>query len=260
MLALQLRFPRSERGVANNRARPVSSCAELRVKDEGRVAGAMFGSIIGHSYDSNEAPMTDARKPISIRYETERAAVRPLTADDATPRVGAWLGDAHTARMLNVPARALGVEELKSYFATHDGVETHILGIFDKASGAHIGIYTIYVDWDRREFLTSLLIGERGPDGAGIGLEAARPALKIMFEDLDMLAARGSTLARNERVKNIYASRGVAPEHVSLKASVHQEAPEELLHYTITRDVWRELHRKRMEKERLAREQRQKAS
>lgn len=204
--------------------------------------------------------MTVERKPVEIRYETQRCAVRPLTADDATARVGAWLADPNTARMLNVPARSLSVDELKAYFGTHNGVDTHILGIFDKVSGAHVGIYTLYVDWEHREFLTSLLVGERGPDAAGIGLEAARPALKVMFEELDMVAARGSTLARNDRVTRIYATRGVAPEHSSLKSSAHQSEPEELLHYTVTRDVWRELHRKRLERERQEREARQKAS
>ena len=195
--------------------------------------------------------MTAPSVPIEIRHETERYFVRPLTADDASERVGAWLADPHTARMLNAPARVARLDELRKYFTAHDGIKTHILGMFDKASGKLLGVRSVYIDWNRREFLVNALVGERGPGGAGVSLETARPLLHFLFEELDLLCLRASVLARNEKVERQLAERNIVPEHVSFKPSVHEAEPEKLHHYSITREQYRQLVAARLERERL---------
>lgn len=197
--------------------------------------------------------------PTQIRYETARFFVRPLTAADASERIGAWFADPYTARMLNVPARPLAIDDLRKYFAGHDGIGVHILGMFDRTSGNLLGIWAVYVDWAQREFQLNIVIGERGPGVKGLRFETQRPLVRILFDDLDLLTARASVLARNETIEHRFEANHVAPEHTSHKPSVYEAAPEEVHHYSVTRDQWRQILAAQLEQERLE-EERRKAS
>src|SRR6267378_4216155 len=100
--------------------------------------------------------------PQSIRLETPHFVLRHIEFADVTPRWGAWLADPAKARMINAPVRALDVEALHKYVHDHDRIAGHVLGIFTKTAGEMVGFWAVYVDWERSEFLLSVLIGERG--------------------------------------------------------------------------------------------------
>lgn len=201
--------------------------------------------------------MTEPATPHDIRYETKHYLVRRLVAGDASERACAWLANPDTARNLNVPARRISLAQLRTYFARHDGIRTHVLGMFDKLSGALLGMWTVYVDWQKREFQLNVLVGERGPTYAG-GIGARRETglelYRIMFEDLDLLLLRATVLARNEKMERRFEQRGIAPERTSLKPSLYQAEPEQLHHYTMSREDWRKLRQQRLDRERAQQE------
>ena len=196
------------------------------------------------------APLT----PTQIRYETERFFVRPLFATDASAHVCAWFADPHTARMLNVPAQPLTLDDLHKYVAAHDGINVHILGMFDKTSRALLGIWAVYVDWEQREFQLNIVVGERGPNVKGVRFETQRPLVRILYDDLDLLVGRASVLARNKTIERRFEVNHVAHEHTSFKPSAYEAAPEEVHHYSITRDQWRQILAAQLEQERLEKE------
>jgi len=182
-------------------------------------------------------PQTPA--PIVIRVETEHYLVRTLDVDDASERAGQWLADPEKAKMINAPARALSLAEMRAYIASHDRISGHILGIFDKANGNHIGFWAIYIDWPLQEFLVNVLVGERGTAAPGARRETQRKLMAYFFEDLGLETVRFSVLTRNEPVGSKLERAGLAPEHMSFTPSVEREALEEVQHYRITKDVWR---------------------
>jgi RimJ/RimL family protein N-acetyltransferase len=201
------------------------------------------------------------REPLQIRLETEHYRVRPVEPGDASEDVCAWLADPQTARMLNIPAGSLSTDDLRRYFATHDGVTTHILGVFDKDSGALRGFWGIYVDWEHREFLINTVTGRERAEGAGarnggvgLALETIRPLLPMFFEEQDLLRMRGAVLARNNLVERHMENHGLKPEHVSHKQSAFGPDAEEIHHYSFERDAWRVARQARIERERAERE------
>jgi len=197
--------------------------------------------------------------PTEIRYETEHYVVRPAAASDASERVCAWFANPQTARMLNAPARPMALDALQTYFASHDGISTHILGVFDKERGVLLGFWAVYVDWDHREFQLNVVVGERGPGGVGVRRESQRPLIGVLFDDLDLETMRASVLARNEKIEQRFEFWRVAPEHTSFSPSENEPAPEEIHHYSITRDQWRRARETRFDRDRLEKERQQEA-
>jgi RimJ/RimL family protein N-acetyltransferase len=184
-------------------------------------------------------PNQPAPVPIVILVETEHYLVRSLDVADATARAGQWLADPEKAKMINAPARALSLSEMRGYIASHDRIAGHILGIFDKANGNHIGFWAIYIDWPLQEFLVNVLVGERGSAAPGARRETQRKVMAYFFEDLGLETVRFSVLARNEPVGDKLGRAGLAPEHMSFTPSVERAALEEVQHYRISKDVWR---------------------
>jgi RimJ/RimL family protein N-acetyltransferase len=184
--------------------------------------------------------LTSMPIPFAIRVDTEHYLVRSLDVADATERAGQWLADPQKAKMINAPARALSLTEMRDYIAGHDRIAGHILGIFDKANGNHIGFWAVYVDWSLQEFLANVLVGERGSAAPGARRATQRPVMAYFFEDLGLETLRFSVLSRNENVGDKIERAGLAPEHMSFTASVEgQAALEEVQHYRVSKEVWR---------------------
>ncbi|MBI1212173.1 MAG: GNAT family N-acetyltransferase [Alphaproteobacteria bacterium] len=181
-------------------------------------------------------------EPRSIRLETEHYVVRTLELSDVTERACAWFADPSKTATINLPARALSAEEFADYIASHDRVTGHALGIFDKATGLHIGLWAVYVDWDQSEFLINVLVGERGYEH-GVRRETQRKITDQFFEGMGLETMRCAVLARNERLDGRFSQAGWVPEHTTYKPSVNGEAFEEVRHYSLTRERWRANYR-----------------
>ena len=102
-----------------------------------------------------------ARNPHPIAYETEHCIVRELQPADASDAMSDWLADPDTARALNAPARAIGLEDLRRYIAQHDCISSHLLGVFSKSTAELVGLWSIYIDWQHDEFLVNVLMPGR---------------------------------------------------------------------------------------------------
>ena len=83
---------------------------------------------------------------VNIAYESQHCRVRELELDDACADIGNWMADPAIARALNAPARALSLDDVRKYIASHDRISGHLLGVFRKQDGALIGIWSVYID------------------------------------------------------------------------------------------------------------------
>jgi RimJ/RimL family protein N-acetyltransferase len=178
------------------------------------------------------------RVPIAIRVESEHYLVRSLEPEDATDRACDWLADPAKASMINAAPRAMSLADLRAYISSHDRVRGHILGIFDKVTGHHIGFWAIYIDWENREFLVNVLVGERGSTAPGARRATQRKLMAFFFETLDLQTVRFSVLGRNTPVSGKLENAGLASEHTDYVPSATRNAFEKVEYYSVSREVW----------------------
>jgi RimJ/RimL family protein N-acetyltransferase len=184
-------------------------------------------------------PRPDAhRAPIVIHLETQNYLLRTLEPADITERACAWFADPAKARMINAPAHALTPATFRDYILSHDRITGHALGIFEKPSLRHVGMWSAYIDWERREFQLNVLVGEYLANASGAYYETDRVLQDYMFETLDLETLRCACLARNTRMVTRFEVVGLAPEHVEHMPSASREAFEQINHYRVPKRIW----------------------
>lgn len=176
--------------------------------------------------------------PRTIFLDTEHYVLRTLEPADITERACGWFADPAKARMINAPAHALTPDAFKDYILSHDRITGHALGIFEKPSLRHVGMWSAYIDWERREFQLNVLVGEYLANPSGAYYETDRVLQDYMFETLDLETLRCACLARNTRMVTRFEVAGLAPEHVEHMPSASREAFEQINHYRVPKRVW----------------------
>ena len=179
------------------------------------------------------------RAPINIVIDTPNYVVRTLEENDEIGDWCDWLDEPNTARMLNAVPRKLAPDDFKKYVRAFDRIKHHLLGIFRRQGGRLIGLWSIYVDWQREEFLVNVIIGDVPERKTHVRHETAWRINRYFFEELDLKFQRANTLATNipaikaleERLWTL-SSRGTAP-------SADGQGRVELLHYTRSREIWK---------------------
>src|SRR5579872_7298277 len=95
-----------------------------------------------------------------VRIASEHYLVRTIALADASDRWAGWMADPGARHMLNLPERGWSKDDVVKYINTFDQRLCLLLGIFDKGSGAHVGILTVDVNYVQSKFLVNFLIGE----------------------------------------------------------------------------------------------------
>jgi RimJ/RimL family protein N-acetyltransferase len=186
------------------------------------------------------------RGRLDIYFETRRYILRSLTLADATGRWAGWLNDPIAARMLNARPRAFTLDELRDYIAGFDQTTRLLLGIFDRASGLHIGIMVADIVDQGRRIAPSVLIGEAPYRRVGVMTELGDAVHDYFFETLAFEAAVAHVLARNEAVIALLEMRGWkrVGRLPGARVSVSTGEPLDLLVYEMTREFWRDKARR----------------
>jgi RimJ/RimL family protein N-acetyltransferase len=118
-------------------------------------------------------------KPIAC--ETERFKLRTVTPADASPAYLGWIADAEVMTPLNMPARALTLGDLANHISAFDNQNRFLVGMFDKDTGTHFGIFLIDASPQHRLAKLSFLIGEDAFRGVGALREAAAGLITHLF-------------------------------------------------------------------------------
>lgn len=179
-----------------------------------------------------------------LALESEHFTLRSLTAEDARLDWGNWLADPATAAAVNAVPRLLSPPERETYLAGMDNRKSFLLGVFEKATGTLVGIWTIYVDWTHREYLLSVMVAPQYGRNQGALTETREPIYRHFFNVLGMEAARISVMASNTYVLERLKRQPWTLEHRSLtRAAGTQEALAEVCHFRMTKAAWEQFHR-----------------
>lgn len=120
--------------------------------------------------------------------ESDRLSFRPLTATDATQRYADWLNDATVNRYLETRHAEQTVAACESFIEQcNQDDATHLFGIFEKATGQHIG--NVKLGFIHRIYLKgqlSLFIGEKSCWNRGFASEVVKTITAFGFNDLGL--------------------------------------------------------------------------
>jgi len=152
--------------------------------------------------------MAAQRGRLDTPFTSEHFSVRPLGPADASRRWAEWLNDPVAARMLNTRPRSLSDRELRDYIASFDQAERLLFGIFDRASGQHIGIATATVVDQGRKIQPSVLIGEPSFRHIGAVSELASAVREHFLIELGFEAAVATVLSHNAPIIGFLEQRG----------------------------------------------------
>jgi RimJ/RimL family protein N-acetyltransferase len=189
-------------------------------------------------------------KPRIIRLETPHHIVRTVELTDATERWCKWLLDPEAGRVLNMAPTEMSMDQLRAYIARFDRSTSHLLGIFDKQSGLLVGIRSLYIDYDTKEFLDNILIGEPDERGKFARSESTDAILPYFFEELGLESSRCTILGHNAQMLDIVVRKGWVHERTDAKPSSTGGPPVEVRHYRLTRESWRQKMRERAQQPR----------
>lgn len=116
-------------------------------------------------------------------FETKRFRLTSIGPDQVSDDWVRWTGDAQLMRQINVPLRKLKRRDIQQYVIAAKKTGRAIVGIYEKQSGAHVGIYEIALNSQNRNVTLNVLIDQQRYD-LSIVLRETDPVL------LKFLAAR----------------------------------------------------------------------
>lgn len=183
--------------------------------------------------------MTAPTAPLAIHLESERYIMRTLEPADANEAWGQWMTDPDTVRNLNIQPRHVSIETLQTYIKSFNRTTSHLVGTIEKSTSRLIGIRSIYVNWEKGEFLSNTLVGESEARHKGVLKETHRVIFAYFFNTLDLVAAQASAVSTNTVILDLFKSRGWIHQHSARKPAADGQGFVEIHHYRMPRDVWR---------------------
>jgi RimJ/RimL family protein N-acetyltransferase len=194
----------------------------------------------------------DFSYPRTIRAETANYIIRSVEPDDVTEGWTEWMLDGRAQRMLNAMPRRITQNEIRTYIAGFNRKTSHLLGIFEKATGTIIGMRAVYIDPVNKEYEVNMLIGEPEARGKGARKETRFAMHNFMFEELGLESARCTVVADNAEMIGVLAANGWRHENTSTKPRADGQGLVEIRHYRLTREAWQTTQAARAKREQAA--------
>lgn len=176
---------------------------------------------------------------LPIRLECANYLLRTMEPADALVDWGDWLANPTTARLLNATPHVMNEAARRAYIEKFRASPHHLLGIWEKASGALIGFWQVQVDEARKEFLLNVLIGVEEARSKGAQDDTCDLIYEHFFDRLGMVAVRCSALERNERMIDHLLRRRWTHIGTDEKASASGPRPVVIHLFRLSRDDWR---------------------
>lgn len=176
----------------------------------------------------------------TIRLESKHYLLRTMAPPDAELDWGGWLANPTTARLLNTLPRAMSLEERRAYVARFDSLSSHLLGIWERASGEFVGFWSIYVNDASKEFLLNVLVGSTNDRHKGALKETRYLIYEHFFDVLGMNGVRCSVAGTNAQMIAFLNQNRWSHEGVVRKPASDGAGSVDIHHFRMSRDVWRE--------------------
>jgi RimJ/RimL family protein N-acetyltransferase len=196
---------------------------------------------VGRESSIMPAPRQPKIPKINVRIDCGRYLIRTVKPDDASEAWAGWMSDPEVIRMLNSGGPALTKSDIVAYIKQFDQRSHLLLGVFEKASGLHLGIFRIDIDTKLKRFLVFLLIGAAQHRNKGITNEITVPFRDYFFETLGLDTMMATALAHNQAIIHYLLKSGWSLDQ-KLARSVKSQADSSMLDlccFSMTRDAWR---------------------
>jgi RimJ/RimL family protein N-acetyltransferase len=120
----------------------------------------------------------------TVEITTARFLLRELTEEDVTQRYLGWLSDSESKKFIAAATAVQKLSDLRQYVLERVGRDGILfLGIFEKASGLHIGnIKYEPVNSDLGYAITGMLIGDPAYRGKGVATEVLNASARWLKE------------------------------------------------------------------------------
>lgn len=176
-----------------------------------------------------------------VRIHCGEYLIRTIKEEDASDRWASWMSDPDAMYLLNSPARQWSKSDVVQYIRQFDQRMELLIGIFDKQSRTHIGVYTIRANYVESRGLINLLIGEPAYRNHGV-LSAVRKGIaEYFFETLGLQTMMATALARNKVIVDTLLKAGWRLDQ-TLKQNVKSHADGAMLDLcllSLSRETWR---------------------
>ena len=120
----------------------------------------------------------------TVEIDTSRFVLRELTPGDVSQRYLSWLSDPDAKAHIRGATSTRTLDDLRTYVEERSGRDDVLfLGVFDKATGWHIGnVKYEPVDSRRGYAIMGMLIGDPGYRGKGVATEVLRASGRWLKE------------------------------------------------------------------------------
>ena len=149
---------------------------------------------------------------MTVEIISERFLARELRVDDVTERYLSWLRDPEAKKYIVAASVTNGLSDLKQYVQERTNrKDVLFLGIFDKATGTHIGnIKYEPIDDGLGYAVMGLLIGEPAYRGSGVTPEILRSTAQWLKEHRNIKRIVLGVSKGNHRAIRAYEKAGFA--------------------------------------------------
>jgi [ribosomal protein S5]-alanine N-acetyltransferase len=164
--------------------------------------------------------------------DTPRFRLRALTLDDVTERYLGWFRDTDAARHIASARDTRALADLSAYVAARlNRDDVLFLGIFDRATGEHIGNLKYEpVNAVEGYAIMGILIGEPEYRGRGVGTEVLVASARWLRDHRHITQIVLGVSTTNERAIRSYQAAGFAIED-----SPHMPGPHPEYHTMVLR-------------------------
>jgi RimJ/RimL family protein N-acetyltransferase len=173
-----------------------------------------------------------------VRLETARAVLRSLTPEDVGPVYLDWLRDPEVMRYMNARFDEVSEEAARAFVSAHDDRDRFLLGIFDRASGKHVGNHRAVCHSAHRRAHVGVMIGDRAHWGTGIVPETRTALLDFLFGPVGMLKVCGEVYAVNTAGVFNHQALGFAVEGVLASHVVCDEGRSDVILFAMFQHDW----------------------
>jgi RimJ/RimL family protein N-acetyltransferase len=177
-----------------------------------------------------------------VSLDCGKYIVRTITVADASDRWGSWMADPEASFMLNAPARALSKRDIVAYIRGFDQRSGILLGIFEKASGKHLGFLRVDIEQASGRFLVSMMIGEADYRNKGVTNDVTVPFRDYFFETLGLKTMLATALSHNRPIIHYLLRTGWVLER-TIERHVKSHSDDRMLDlcfFSLTREAWRD--------------------
>ena len=167
--------------------------------------------------------------------------MRTIKEEDASDRWASWMSDPDAMNLLNSPARQWSKSDVVRYIRQFDQRFELLIGIFDKQSRSHIGVYTIKANYAESRGLINLLIGEPAYRNHGVLTAVRKGIAQYFFETLGLQTMMATALARNKVIVDTLLKAGWRLDR-TLERNVKSHSDGTMLDLcllSLSRETWR---------------------